>query len=107
VRELCGGAGVGEGGGGREGVKLVDVGLEEKRAKLLGAAVAGTSTCACGSGVLEFVKEHPTASSIGIIVGAGALLGPDLLAGTAVAGKEPVVCVYVRGSAEGVTEGSG
>ena len=37
--------------------------------------------------VLEFVKEHPTASSIGIIVGAGALLGPDLLAGTAVAGK--------------------
>lgn len=40
--------------------------------------------------VLEFVKEHPTASSIGIIVGAGALLGPDLLAGTAVAGEEPL-----------------
>jgi len=37
--------------------------------------------------VLEFIKEHPTASSIGIVVGAGALLGPDLLAGTAVAGK--------------------
>lgn len=36
--------------------------------------------------VLEFIKEHPTASSIGIIVGAGVLLGPDLLAGTAVAG---------------------
>ena len=85
------------------------MGLEERRAKLLGAAVAGTSpcACACGSRVLEFVKEHPTASSIGIIVGAGALLGPDLLAGTAVAGKEPVVCVCVKGSAEGVTEGSG
>jgi hypothetical protein len=41
--------------------------------------------------VLEFVKEHPTASSIGIIVGAGALLGPDLLAGTAVAGEQPEV----------------
>jgi hypothetical protein len=36
--------------------------------------------------VLEFIKEHPTASSAGIIIGAGALLGPDLLAGTAVAG---------------------
>lgn len=36
--------------------------------------------------LLEFVKEHPTASSIGIVVGAGALLGPDLLAVTAVAG---------------------
>ena len=36
--------------------------------------------------VLEFVKEHPTASSIGIVVAAGVLLGPDLLAGTAVAG---------------------
>jgi hypothetical protein len=36
--------------------------------------------------VLEFVKEHPTAASVGIIITAGALLGPDLLAGTAVAG---------------------
>lgn len=44
--------------------------------------------------VLEFIKEHPTASSIGIVVGAGALLGPDLLAGTAVAGGW-VGCVRV------------
>jgi hypothetical protein len=36
--------------------------------------------------VLEFIRSHPTASSIGIIVAAGALLGPDLLAGSAVAG---------------------
>lgn len=43
--------------------------------------------------VLEFIKEHPTASSIGIIAGAGALLGPDLLAGTAVAGAQQPRCV--------------
>ncbi|KAF8065807.1 hypothetical protein HT031_002867 [Scenedesmus sp. PABB004] len=36
--------------------------------------------------VLEFVQEHPAASSVGIIAAAGVLLGPDLLAGAAVAG---------------------
>ncbi|WIA37274.1 hypothetical protein OEZ86_014217 [Tetradesmus obliquus] len=36
--------------------------------------------------VLEFVKEHPAASSVGVVVAAGVLLGPDILAGSALVG---------------------
>lgn len=39
--------------------------------------VHAAAYCWCLCGV---VKEHPIASSIGIVVGAGPLLGPDLLA---------------------------
>jgi hypothetical protein len=37
--------------------------------------------------LLEFVKEHPAASSVAVVVAAGVLLGPDILAGTALAGE--------------------
>lgn len=37
--------------------------------------------------VLEFVKEHPAASSVGVVVAAGVLLGPDILAGSALVGE--------------------
>jgi hypothetical protein len=56
--------------------------------------VHAAADCWCLCGV---VKEHPIASSKGIVVGAGPLLGPDLLAGTAVAGKE---CAYGGGATQ-------
>jgi hypothetical protein len=36
--------------------------------------------------LLEFIKDHPAASSVAVVVAAGVLLGPDILAGTALAG---------------------
>jgi hypothetical protein len=37
--------------------------------------------------LLEFIKDHPAASSVAVVVAAGVLLGPDILAGTALAGE--------------------
>jgi hypothetical protein len=36
--------------------------------------------------LLEFIKHHPAASSVAVVVAAGVLLGPDILAGTALTG---------------------